>query len=225
MNAPKSSQAPFVRNAGNPASYGQDQPNVTVPDPSQLPSSQNPQSLGFRAASGASPRVSPSGENVAPDPNSRMDITAPVNRPSLVQIYEPAQSQEQVEVILEEFPIDGGETIYKERRSATAAYRFLPLTEETRAGLEKNRLRLEDPAQLTYGQPGFMTPETADEMDAGSARQAELADAEEAEPESPAKRRVSGGTVRSGTAQEEVARGEEDSKPANGRKRRGKGRK
>lgn len=224
--ANKTSTQAFVRNAGNPTSYdpptGADHFNVTVPDPKSLPSSKNPQSAGFRASAGAMPLVSPSGENVAVDPGSRMEITAPANRASMVQLYEPAQAQDQVEVILEEFPIDGGETIYKERRSATAAYRFVPLTEEARLDVEKRRLRLEDPAQLTYGQPGNVLPETADEMEAGSARQQEFEEAEDAEPESPAKRRVAGGAERAGTAESETARGKED---APTRKRRGRPRK
>src|SRR5215204_4270702 len=233
MAAPKTSDQPsqaqpFVRNAGNPGSY--DQPydggyNVTVPDPRSLPSSKNPQSAGFRASAGAGPLVSPAGENVAVDPTSRMQITAPATRASMVQVYEPAQSQDQVEVILEEFPIDGGETIYKERRSATAAYRFVPLTEEARLDVEKRRLRLEDPAQLTYGQPGNVLPETADEMEAGSARQQEFEEAEDAEPESAPKRRVAGGTVSGDTAESETARGKEDSRDAPPRKRRGRPRK
>ncbi len=228
-NERPSQERPFVRNAGNPASYdapaGADYYNVSVPDPKSLPSSKNPQSAGFRAASGATPLVSPAGENVAPDPNSRMIITAPVTRPSMVQVYEPAQSQDQVEVILDEFPIDGGETLEKEYRSATAAFRFLPLTEQTRLDLEKRRLRLQDPAQLTYGQPGNILPETADEMEAGSARQQELEEAEDAPRDSKARRAVSGGAGRAATADAETARGEEDSKPANGRKRRGRPRK
>lgn len=222
----KSADQPFVRNAGNPTSYdapaGAPYHNVTVPDTRSLPSSKNPQSAGFRASAGASPLVSPAGENVAVDPTSRMEITAPANRASMVQVYEPAQSQDQTEVILEEFPIDGGETIYKERRSATAAYRFVPLTEEARLDVEKRRLRLEDPRQLTIGQPGFQLPETADEMDAGAARQQELEEAEDAPRESSAKRRAAGGAERGGTAESETARGREDAQ--DGRKRRGRGR-
>jgi hypothetical protein len=221
-------QTPFVRNAGNPASYdspaGGDYYNVTVPDPRSLPSSKNPQSAGFRASAGATPLVSPAGENVPDQVEHRMRITAPANRASMVQIYEPAQSQDQVEVILEEFHIDGGETIFKEKRSATAGFRFLPLTEETRLELEKRRLRLEDPAQLTYGQEGFMTPDTQEEMAAGEARQQELAEAEDAPRESRAKRRVAGGTVSSGSADAEVRRGEEDANTAMPKVRRRRGR-
>jgi hypothetical protein len=228
--SPTKAATPFVRNAGNPTSYeapaGAGYHNVTVPDPRSLPSSKNPQSMGFRASAGATPLVSPAGENVADQPEFRMKITAPINRPSMVQIFEPAQSQDQTEVILEEFPIDGGETIFKEKRSATAAYRFLPLTEETRLEVERRRLRLEDPAQLTYGQEGFMSPETEEEMSAGEARQADFEDAEDAARESPAKRKVAGGAERGGTAEQEVRRGQADKEDApQQRRRRGRARK
>jgi hypothetical protein len=180
-------------------------------EPQTLPSSQNPQSRVTKIAAGVAPaRVSPAGENAAPDPDFRMIITAPNNRPYLVQIYEPRQSLEQEEVILEEFPIDGGETVKKEKRSATAAFRFLPLTEQVRAELEKKRLAKDDPLQLTVGQEGFVTPETEEEMAAGSERQADFEAAENAPLESPRKRKVSGGAERSGTANQEIRRGAAD---------------
>jgi hypothetical protein len=93
---------------------------------------------------------------------SRMVITAPATRASWVQIYEPRQTPDQAEVILEEFAIDGGETEFRDPRSATAAFRFLPLTDQQRVALEDARNeRLardgdEDAAlALTTGQPGF----------------------------------------------------------------------
>jgi hypothetical protein len=70
---------------------------------------------------------------------SRMVITAPATRASWVQIYEPRQTPDQEEVILEEFAIDGGETEFRDPRSATAAFRFLPLTEQQRQALEDAR--------------------------------------------------------------------------------------
>jgi hypothetical protein len=177
-----------------------------------IPSSQNPQSRVSKLTAGVAPsRVSAAGDNAAPDPDFRMIITAPALRPALVQVYEPRQSQEQDEVILEEFPIDGGETIKKEKRSATAAFRFLPLTEQMRVELEQRRLRRDDPAQLTVGQEGFVTPETEEEMAAGEERQQDFEAAEDAPLESPRKRKVSGGAGRSGTAEREVRRGREDS--------------
>jgi hypothetical protein len=148
---------------------------------------------------------------------SRMVITAPAIRASWVQIYEPRQTPDQEEVILEEFAIDGGATEFRDPRSATAAFRFLPLTDQQRLALEDARNKRsardgdEDAAlALTEGQPGFMTPETADEMSAGSARQAELADAENEPRGTRTKRKASGGATRSDTANEEVQRGEEE---------------
>jgi hypothetical protein len=186
-----------------------------------IASSENPASRQAKLTAGVTPLVSPAGENVAADPSSRMIITAPATRPALVQVYEPAQSQDQTEVILEEFTIDGGETVEKEYRSATAAFRFLPLTEQTRLELDHRRkIEEHDSESLTRGQEGFVTPETADEMEAGSARQQELEAAEDAPLDSPKRRRVSGGTVKTGTAEEEAARGEEDTP----RRRRGRGR-
>ena len=188
-----------------------------------IASSENPARREAKIAAGVTPLVSPAGENVAADPSSRMIVTAPATRPALVQVFEPAQSQDQTEVILEEFTLDGGETVEKEYRSATAAFRFLPLTEQTRLELDHRRkVEEHDSESLTRGQKGFVTPETADEMEAGSARQQELEEAEEAPRESPAKRAVSGGTARSGTAEGETARGGEDAKEP--RKRRGRGR-
>jgi len=176
-----------------------------------VPSSENPQSRVAKLAAGVAPsRVSPAGENSAPDPEFRMIITAPASRPCLVQVYEPRQSPEQEEVILEEFPLDGGETARKEHRSATAAFRFLPLTEQVRVELEQKRLRREDPAQLTVGQQGWPTPETEEEMAAGEERQQNFEAAEDAPLESPQKRRVSGGAERAGTAEDEVQRGTSD---------------
>ncbi len=157
---------------------------------------------------------------------SRMVITAPANRASWVQIYEPRQKPEQEEVILEEFALDGGETAFRDPRSATAAFRFLPLTEQQRLELEAARNeRLardgDDNAALalTVGQPGVVTPETADEMSAGEARQAELADAENEPRGTRTKRKASGGTITSGTAEDEVKRGGEEKKSET--KRRG----
>ena len=188
-----------------------------------IPSSENPASRQAKLTAGVTPLVSPAGENVAADPSSRMIVTAPATRPALVQVFEPAQSQDQTEVVLEEFTLDGGETVEKEYRSATAAFRFLPLTEQTRLELDHRRkVEEHDSENLTRGQEGFVTPETADEMEAGSARQQELEEAEEAARESPAKRRAAGGAERAGTAEGETSRGEEDAKGT--RKRRGRGR-
>lgn len=148
---------------------------------------------------------------------SRMVITAPATRASWVQIYEPRQTPDQEEVILEQFAIDGGQTVFRDPRSATAAFRFLPLTEQQRQELEAARNERdaragdEDAAlALTQGQPGFELPETADEMAAGSSRQAEIADAENEPRGAPSKRKASGGAGRSGTAESETQRGGEE---------------
>jgi hypothetical protein len=65
---------------------------------------------------------------------SRMVITAPATRASWVQIYEPRQTPDQEEVILEEFALDGGQTEFRDPRSATAAFRFLPITRAAAPG-------------------------------------------------------------------------------------------
>jgi hypothetical protein len=120
----------------------------------------------------------------------RMNISAPATRSVLVQVYEPAQAQDQEEVIIEEFVLEGGMTEMREMRSATAAYRFLPLTLEQQQKLsldaEKRAARAGDQRSaeaLTVGQPGFLLPETHDEMATGEARlgqvQAAESDAEE----------------------------------------------
>lgn len=141
-------------------------------------------------------------------------------RPALVQVYEPRQKPEQEEVILEEFVLDGGETATREPRSATAAFRFLPLTEQQRQELlgERDRraarLGNDDEARfrLTRGQEGYALPETADEMSAGEARQGELEQAEaDAERGAPARKRA-GGAERAGTGEAELQRGAEEKK-------------
>jgi hypothetical protein len=117
----------------------------------------------------------------------RMVVSAPATRPALVQVYEPAQAQDREEVILEEFVLDGGETVTRDPRSATAAFRFLPVTQEQQdklaAEATKRAARAGDPRSaefLTTGQPGILLPETHDELKAGAARQAELEDREDA---------------------------------------------
>jgi hypothetical protein len=166
--------------------------------------------------------------------SARMIITPA--RPSLVQVYEPAQSQLQEEVILEEFVLDGGETETRDPRSATAAFRFLPLTLEQQQKLDDaRRQRLaragdgDAALALTEGQEGVATPETHDEMKMGRTRQRELQAAEEdaaeggdGEPTNrrPKRRsehetnretnRESGGAIRGGTAGAEIERGGEE---------------
>lgn len=162
--------------------------------------------------------------------SARMIITPA--RPSLVQVYEPAQSQLQEEVILEEFVLDGGETDVRDPRSATAAFRFLPLTLEQQQKLDDaRRQRLaragdgDAALALTEGQEGVVMPETHDEMKMGQTRQRDLQAAEERRAEGgdgeptdrrPLRRsereaqRESGGAIRGGTAGAEVERGGEE---------------
>jgi hypothetical protein len=159
---------------------------------------------------------------------ARMVISPP--RPSLVEIYEPRQTPEQEEVILEQFPMEGGAIETREMRSATAAFRFKPLTTEQFDALEKDRLkrsaRLDaDPRSaeaLTIGQPGTFMPGTKDEMRAGSARQDELARAEGEPHGTPTKRRASGGTIEGGTAPAETEGSTEADPQPQKRKRRTK---
>jgi hypothetical protein len=113
-------------------------------------------------------------------------ITCPDTAPQLCQIFEPSQKQGQEQVILEEFPMAAGEIVTRELQSATAGYRFVPLSPDQLDKLNEERTQREaragDPRSaeaLTVGQPGFVLPETNDEITTGQARLGEVQDAEE----------------------------------------------
>jgi hypothetical protein len=113
-------------------------------------------------------------------------ITCPDTAPQLCQIFEPSQKQGQEQVILEEFPMAAGEIVTREMQSATAGYRFVPLSPDQLDKLNEERTQREARAgdsrsaeALTVGQPGFVLPETNDEIATGQARLGEVQDAEE----------------------------------------------
>lgn len=99
-------------------------------------------------------------------------ITAPADRAVTVTVYEPRQTPEQDEVVLERFELKAGETREIEVASATAAYRTEPLG----ARIDPDR----DPEPTPAQEPrDGLSPGAQEEIDAGKRRSEELHASEE----------------------------------------------
>src|SRR5205809_7863783 len=94
-------------------------------------------------------------------------ITGKANVPTHVVVFEPRQTPEQEEVVLDEFDLERGENRTVELRSATAGYRL-----EDRPGPVPDGF-FEPPPDQEPG-PDGRQPETEAELAAGSERIADL---------------------------------------------------
>ena len=101
-----------------------------------------------------------------------MKISAPINRNVRVQVYEPRQTPEQEEVIVDEFELKAGAEEDYVLRSATAAYRFLdsqrvdPGAEPTLAERRETMIK-EDEQRLKEVQPAFSISNVDEETKTG----------------------------------------------------------
>lgn len=97
-----------------------------------------------------------------------INIAAPRNRAVHVTVYEPRQTPEQEEVILDEFDLKAGEVREDyELRSATAAYRTSPLAGADAVDDRADEAEPDRFANIPDAQDGTPTEQTNAEIEAG----------------------------------------------------------
>jgi len=104
----------------------------------------------------------------------KQKITAPVNRAVRVEVYEPRQTPEQAEEILETFELKAGEEREIELPSATAAYRT------TRLAVDAVERDTDDKPEIAPAQEAELTTAAQAGIQAGKNRQGEAEKREKA---------------------------------------------
>ena len=97
----------------------------------------------------------------------KQEITAPQTRAVEVVVYEPRQSPEQEEVILDRFRLEEGETREVDVASATAGYRFERLARSSTLGRQPDYVKNPQDIPKAQEAPEGVSRAVREEMDAG----------------------------------------------------------